>query len=292
MIDIPPSAESQTELEPEGAPSALASAPPAPEDAAPEDAAPEDAAQALRLIEAILFAAAEPLDRKTIAARLPGVENLDELLETLQAAYAGRGVTLVRREDRWAFRTAEDLAAKLTIERTVPRKLSRAGAETLAVIAYYQPVTRTEIENIRGVASAKGTFDVLIEAGWIKPGGRREVPGRPLTWVTTHAFLDHFGLSAIGDLPAIQELEASGLLDRRPAVQAAPQLAQGEADDERPPDEADDIDEGDHIDDAEKVAGVDEDPGLADPAREPEARGSAAAPGRAAAETEASEDER
>lgn len=207
-----------------------------------DEAAPapvQDNAEALRLLEAILFAAAEPLDRKTITARMPGVENLDGLLETLQAAYAKRGVHLVQREDRWAFRTSTDLAAKLTIERTVPRKLSRAGAETLAVVAYYQPVTRAEIENIRGVSSAKGTFDVLIEAGWIKPGGRREVPGRPLTWVTTHAFLDHFGLTAIGDLPAIQELEASGLLDRRPAVQAAPQLADGAGAEDRPADETD-----------------------------------------------------
>jgi segregation and condensation protein B len=214
--------------------------------AAEPAAAVQDEAEALRLLEAILFAAAEPLDRRTITARMPGVENLDALLDTLQAAYESRGVRLVQREDRWAFRTAPDLAAKLTIERTVPRKLSRAAAETLAVIAYYQPVTRPEIENIRGVSSAKGTFDVLIEAGWIKPGGRREVPGRPLTWVTTHAFLDHFGLAAIGDLPAIAELEASGLLDRRPAVQAAPQAGDGEdrgsdAED-RPPDE---IDEGD-----------------------------------------------
>lgn len=205
-------------------------------------ASQQDQGEQLRLLEAILFAAAEPLDRKTIAARMPGVDQLDELLDRLKAVYEKRGVHLVQREDRWAFRTSPDLAARLTIERTVPRKLSRAGAETLAVIAYYQPVTRAEIENIRGVSSAKGTFDVLIEAGWIKPGGRREVPGRPLIWVTTHAFLDHFGLTAIGDLPAVQELEASGLLDRRPAVQAAPQSADGDGTggEERPPDEIDD----------------------------------------------------
>jgi segregation and condensation protein B len=141
------------------------------------------------------------------------------LLARLQGDYAGRGVNLVERDGAWAFRTAADLAGQLKIERATTRKLSRAAVETLAVIAYHQPVSRAEIETIRGVATARGTLDVLIEADWIKPGQRRETPGRPGTWMTTEAFLDHFGLTALTDLPGIEELKIAGLLDKRPAIQ-------------------------------------------------------------------------
>jgi segregation and condensation protein B len=122
----------------------------------------------------------------------------------------------------WAFRTANDLGERLDMEVAVDRKLSRAAMETLSIIAYHQPMTRAEIENIRGVATGKGTLDLLIEAGWIKPGRRRETPGRPLTWITTSGFLSHFGLEGVTDLPGLDDLKSAGLLDRRPAVQTVP----------------------------------------------------------------------
>ena len=146
-------------------------------------------------------------------------DDVAALLTRLQEDYAGRGVNLVERDGAWAFRTAADLGDRLRIEKTQIRKLSRAAVETLAVIAYHQPVSRAEIETIRGVATARGTLDVLIEADWIKPGRRRETPGRPGTWVTTESFLDHFGLGGLADLPGVDELKATGLLDKRPAIQ-------------------------------------------------------------------------
>lgn len=174
----------------------------------------------LRLLEAILFAAAEPLDMKTISDRFPETQHeaLPSLIDTLKERYAGSGVTLVERDGRYALRTASDLAGSLDLQRETPRKLSRAAQETMAIIAYHQPVTRAEIENIRGVAISNGTIDALIEAGWVKPGRRREVPGRPLTWVTTPLFLDHFGLESLEALPGLEELKAAGLLDKRPAI--------------------------------------------------------------------------
>jgi segregation and condensation protein B len=188
---------------------------------APVGAAPAEAEarhDLLRLLEAMLFASAEPLPQQALAARLPEGSPCTELLAELQAAYAGRGVNLVHRDGRWAFRTAPDLAQRLRIEQKVTRRLSRAAVETLAVIAYHQPVTRHEIEEIRGVALSKGTLDILLEAGWIRPKGRRQAPGRPVTWVTTDAFLDHFGLETREALPGLEELKAAGLLDARPAV--------------------------------------------------------------------------
>ncbi|WP_142850656.1 SMC-Scp complex subunit ScpB [Telmatospirillum sp. J64-1] len=182
----------------------------------------------LRLIEALIFASAEPLDEAALAARLPEGADVTALLERLRQLYAGRGVTLVRRERGWAFRTAPDLAAQLRVETEVGRKLSRAALETLAIIAYHQPVTRAEIEEVRGVALSKGTLDVLFEAGWIRPRGRRRTPGRPVTWATTDAFLDHFGLESLDDLPGLEELKASGLLDTRPAMAAYSNRAQEE----------------------------------------------------------------
>ena len=174
--------------------------------------------QNLRLLEAILFAAAEPLSEAQLAARLPEDTDLKELLAALQAYYEGRGVQLVRRGKSWAFRTADDIRPLLEREIVVPRKLSRAAIETLAIIAYHQPITRAEIEEVRGVSLSKGTLDVLLEAEWIKPGKRRETPGRPVTWKTTDDFLDHFGLEDIRDLPGIKELKAAGLLESGPAI--------------------------------------------------------------------------
>ena len=172
----------------------------------------------LRLLEALIFASAEPLDERTLADRLGGGVDIGRLLAELKQDYAGRGIDLVRTAGRWSFRTAPDLAEKLRVDAEVQRKLSRATVETLAIIAYHQPVTRAEIESIRGVATSKGTLDILMEAGWVRPGKRRETPGRPLTWITTDGFLDHFGLESLRDLPNLEDLKASGLLDSRPVL--------------------------------------------------------------------------
>ena len=174
-----------------------------------------------RILEALLFASAEPLAPRDIHERMPDGADVGGLLSSLREDYAARGVNLIEVDGHWAFRTAADLAESLEIEREASRKLSRAAMETLAIIAYHQPVTRAEIENIRGVSTHKGTLDALMEAGWVKPGRRRESPGRPLTWMSTTAFLDHFGLESMMDLPGLDDLKASGLLDRRPAVDAA-----------------------------------------------------------------------
>lgn len=174
----------------------------------------------LRLVEALLFASAEPLAPAQLARFLPEDCALDRLLADLEALYANRGVNLVKRGGRWAFRTAEDLAPRMELENRVVRKLSRVALETLAVIAYHQPVTRAEVEEIRGVALSKGTLDALLEIGWIRPKGRRKTPGRPVTWGTSDAFLDHFGLESTDALPGVEELKAAGLLDARPALTA------------------------------------------------------------------------
>ncbi|CCQ73628.1 SMC-Scp complex subunit ScpB [Magnetospira sp. QH-2] len=174
----------------------------------------------LRLLEAVLFASPEPLAEKSLAQRLPEEADLKTLLADLKDHYAGRGVRLVQAGKTWAFRTAPDLAGRLNMETEAVRKPSRAAVETLAIIAYHQPVTRAEIEEIRGVSLSKGTLDLLLEAGWIAPKGRRQTPGRPVTWGTTDAFLDHFGIERVGDLPGIEELKAAGLLDSRPSIQA------------------------------------------------------------------------
>ncbi len=172
----------------------------------------------LRLLEALLFASPLPLAEDELARRLGGDADVAALLRALAGSYAERGVNLVRLAGGWTFRTAPDLAAQLKSERIVPRKLSRAAVETLAIVAYHQPVTRAGIEAIRGVALARGTLDRLLEAGWVRPRGRREAPGRPLNWVTTPQFLAHFGLAGLDDLPGIDELRAAGLLDIGPAV--------------------------------------------------------------------------
>ena len=165
-----------------------------------------------RAVEAVLFAAPEPLGVEAIRAHA-GKGDVAAALARLAADYAGRGVELVERGGRWHFQTAADLAHLLRREREEPRKLSRAAIETLAIIAYHEPVTRADVEAIRGVQTARGTLDVLMEAGWIRPAGRRDVPGRPLMFATTPEFLSHFGLRSRRDLPGIDDLRAAGLLD-------------------------------------------------------------------------------
>ena len=174
-----------------------------------------------RMVEAILFAAAEPVSLAELTQRMPHGCDPAEALATLRRLYEGRGVSINRIGDAYAFRTAPDLGHLMTRETTETRKLSRAAIETLAIIAYHQPVTRTEIEEIRGVAVSRGTVDQLIELDWIRFGRRRMTPGRPVTFVVTEAFLDHFGLESARDLPGIKELRAAGLLDSRTDPTAA-----------------------------------------------------------------------
>jgi segregation and condensation protein B len=168
----------------------------------------------LRILEALLFAADEPLDEKVLAARMPLGCDVRALLLELQSEYANRGVNIVRVGGKWSLRTASDLAWLLTRETVVTKKLSRAAIETLAIVAYHQPVTRAEIEEIRGVTTSKGTLDVLLETGWIRLRGRRKAPGRPVTYGTTEAFMSHFGLEALADLPGLDELKGAGLIEK------------------------------------------------------------------------------
>jgi segregation and condensation protein B len=185
---------------------------------------PELNAQALRVAEAVLFAAREPVSEAQIAERVNksvgGAVDVKPLLAALETSYAARGIHLVHVAGKYTFRTAPDLSGALEVEKTVQRKLSRAAVETLSIIAYHQPVTRAEVEEIRGVQLSKGTLDVLLENDWIKPKGHRETPGRPATWVTTEQFLVQFGLDSLQDLPGLDELKAAGLLDKRPMVSA------------------------------------------------------------------------
>ena len=197
------------------------------EEVAPEDdLAPEDLPEPtdvdpghLHLLEALIFAAADPVPQTVCKDRLPDGADVPALLSRLRADYATRGVNLMKVGKGWAFRTAAELAPQLATSREVSRKMSRAAVETLAVIAYHQPVTRAEIEEIRGVSISKGTMDILFESGWIRPRGRRRTPGRPVTWGTSEGFLDHFGLESLDDLPGVEDLRAAGLLDKRPAIQ-------------------------------------------------------------------------
>jgi segregation and condensation protein B len=165
---------------------------------------------ALRIVEALLFAAEAPLDLATIQAHLPGGSDARMLVAQLELHYAGRGVRLERHGGRYALRTAPDLAPHLERLRVRSRRLSQAALETLAIVAYHQPATRAEIEDLRGVAVGKGTLELLMEQGWIQPRGRRETPGRPVTWVTTQGFLDHFDLASLDDLPRLDELGEPG----------------------------------------------------------------------------------
>lgn len=169
-----------------------------------------------RMVEALLFASPAPLTLAEMAARMPAGADPAEALRRLRARYAGRGVELARLGEGWAFRTAADLGFLMQDEVTETRRLSRAATETLAIVAYHQPVTRAEIEEIRGVAVSRGTLDQLIEIGWVRLGRRRQSPGRPVTFVVTEAFLDHFGLASTRDLPGLAELRVAGLLDATP----------------------------------------------------------------------------
>ncbi|BAS00790.1 segregation and condensation protein B [Blastochloris viridis] len=188
-----------------------------------EEGAAAPCEEALRILEAVLFAAAEPMSEAELARRLPPGADVGRLIARLAADYAPRGVNLVRVAGKWMFRTASDLGYLLSRDAPEPKRLSRAALETLAIIAYHQPVTRAEIEEIRGVSTNKGTLDVLLETGWARLRGRRRSPGRPVTYGTTEAFLVHFGLESIGDLPGLEELKGAGFLDNRlPATFAVP----------------------------------------------------------------------
>lgn len=194
----------------------------------------------LRLLEALLFAAVEPIDIETLRDRMPKGCDVGALLARLSRDYQGRGVNLIRVGGRWRFQTASDLESSLVDIKEAPKKLSRAALETLAIIAYHQPVTRAEIEDVRGVAVSKGTIDVLMELGWVRLRGRRRTPGRPVTYGTTEAFLAHFNLEFIGDLPGLEDLKAAGLLDPRLPKNfemPTPLMSDDLADDEDPLDE-------------------------------------------------------
>ena len=191
-----------------------------------------------RMIEALLFAAAEPLALADLARRLPEGADIQASLDALKVRYSERGVNLAEVGGRWRFQTADDLAFLMTIERNEPRRLSRAAQETLAIIAYHQPVTRAEIESIRGVQASRGTLDVLLELGMVRMRGRRRSPGRPVTFSTTDAFLEHYGLASLADLPGALEMKAMGLLDLDlPADFGVP-------DPSAPPDDEDPLEEG------------------------------------------------
>ncbi|MDD3182410.1 MAG: SMC-Scp complex subunit ScpB [Alphaproteobacteria bacterium] len=176
----------------------------------------------LRLLEAILFANDEPLSFAMMQDQLGASADVGALLEELQTHYQGRGIGLVENDGVWSFRTAPELAPLMKITKQPRRKLPKAASEVLAIIAYHQPVTRSEIESVRGVETSKGTLDLLLEIGWIRPGKRRETPGRPLTWKTTPDFLSHFNLSTLNELPGMEELKAAGLLDTRPILATLP----------------------------------------------------------------------
>lgn len=201
----------------------------------------------LRVLEALLFASSEPVDAASLQPYLGQGARVGELLLTLQQRYASRGVNLVRRGDKWAFRTAEDLGFLLRRDQQETRPLSRAALETLSIIAYHQPATRAEIEDVRGVATGKGTLDLLMEAGWIRMRGRRRTPGRPVTYGTTDAFLDHFGLEALSDLPGLDELKGAGLLSSKlpPSLQIPLPFDGNLREDEDPLDPDDQGDEDD-----------------------------------------------
>ena len=164
-------------------------------------------------IEAVIFAAAEPLDVDTIESKISKKTNVRKSLEKLQQEYSDRGINLVCIKDKWSFRTSPKLASLMTQEKTIEKKLSRAAVETLAIIVYHQPVTRAEIEEIRGVAFGTNTLEILMELDWVKPGGRKDVPGKPIQYLTTDGFLSHFNLQKLSDLPTVDELGAAGLID-------------------------------------------------------------------------------
>lgn len=191
-----------------------------------------------RMVEALLFASTAPMTLRDLAARMPAGSDPAEALRHVAARYAGRGVELSRAGEGWGFRTAADLGFLMQEQVVETRRLSRAATETLAIVAYHQPVTRAEIEEIRGVAVSRGTLDQLIEIGWVRLGRRRQTPGRPVTFVVTDSFLDHFGLAATSDLPGLAELRAAGLLDARPPGPGATGLAAAQDEEDTSADDA------------------------------------------------------
>lgn len=207
-----------TESEAEATETEAQTAEAAPESNEPDANALKDV-DPMRLLEALLFASTAPLSEEDLRERMPDSADVPALLAELKDFYAHRGVHLVEAGSRWGFQTAPDLSGYLRVYVTRTRKLSRAAVETMAIIAYHQPITRAEIEEIRGVALSKGSLDQLFEAGWIHPKGRRETPGRPVTWATTDKFMTDFGLESLDALPGLEELKAAGLLDKRPAIQ-------------------------------------------------------------------------
>ena len=171
-----------------------------------------------KIVEALIFSSAEPISYLELQKTITDNKLLDEILTALENKYISSGVNLCTINNSYAFRTSSEVSEYLNIERIVPKPLSRAATETLAIIAYHQPITRSEIENIRGVSLSRGTIDLLLELGWIQPGQRRSTPGNPLTWKTSNNFLDHFGLKEINELPGIEELKSSGLLDKNKII--------------------------------------------------------------------------
>ena len=212
----------------------------------------EEIAEHCRMAEALLFAASEPLDARTITGRLPAGANLDQIIDRLTEEYSGRGVTLQKIDKKWRFVTAPDVVHVLEVEKIAPRKLSRAALETLAIIAYHQPCTRADIEDVRGVQVAKGSLDQLLEIGWVKMRGKRkDVPGRPTLYGTTDDFLQHFGLETVTDLPGLADLKAAGLLDARlPPGFSVPSPVDGDD-----ADDGDDDDEGEFVRDFHEEEG-------------------------------------
>ena len=182
----------------------------------------------IKLLEAILFASGEPVDEKDLKDKIKNKNNFSFNMENLKEFYKNRGINLLKTGNKWSFRTAIDLSDDLTIFKTQKRKLSRAALETLSIIAYQQPITRSEIENIRGVQMGRGSIDHLMEIGWIKPSGRKNIPGKPTLWSTTELFIEHFGLTNLSDLPNKDELKASGFLDKRAAIATISDVAKND----------------------------------------------------------------
>ena len=183
----------------------------------------------IKILEAILFASGEPVEENDLKDKISDKKNLTKFLNEIKVFYQSRGINLIKTGNKWSFRTSDDLIDDLTIFKTQKRKLSRAALETLSIIAYQQPITRSEIENIRGVQMGRGSIDHLMEIGWIKPSGRKNIPGKPTLWSTTDLFIEHFGLNNLNDLPNKDELKASGFLDKRAAIATISDLAKNDS---------------------------------------------------------------
>ena len=200
----------------------------------------------ISLLEAILFASGEPIEENDLKEKITDKKNITNYLNDIKNFYNSRGINLVKTGNKWSFRTSEKLSDDLTIFKTQKRKLSRAALETLSIIAYQQPITRSEIENIRGVQMGRGSIDHLMEIGWIKPSGRKSIPGKPTLWTTTQMFIEHFGLNDLSDLPNKDELKASGFLDKRAAIATISDLAKN---DDQPSDNINEENDDNNLDD-------------------------------------------